>query len=133
MSRSLINLINTTAGTDIAVGGIYPLNQVNRKFGCDIIGNGVGATCKNSGYYRVTGMVSVVAGAEGVVTAQLYVNGLPYNGAISSLSAASGATVTLPINTVVRVNCCANPAELTIVMGGVASTTVNADLTVTKE
>lgn len=133
MSRSLINLINTTAGTDIAVGGVYPLNQVNRKFGCDIVANGVGATCKNSGYYRVTGTVTVVAGSAGVVTAQLYVNGLPYNGATASLSSANGATVTLPINTVVRVNCCANPADLTIVMSGVATQTVNADLTVTKE
>ena len=133
MSRSLINLVNTTSGTAIADGGVYPIPQTNRKFGCDIVGNGVGATCKNAGYYRVTGTVTVVAGAAGVVTAQLYVNGLPYNGAIASLSAANGATVTLPINTVVRVNCCANPAELTVVMSGVATTTVNADLTVTRE
>lgn len=133
MSRSLINLVNTTSGTAIAAGGVYPIPQISRKFGCDIVGNGVGATCKNAGYYRVTGTVTVQAGAAGVVTAQLYVNGLPYNGAIASLSAANGATVTLPINTVVRVNCCANPAELTVVMSGVATTTVNADLTVTRE
>lgn len=133
MARSLINLINTTAGTAIADGGVYPIPQVNRKFGCDIVGNGVGATCKNAGYYRVTGSITVVAGAAAVITAQLYVNGLPYSGATASLSAANGATISLPINTVVRVNCCANPAELTVVISGAATTTSNADLTVTKE
>lgn len=133
MSRSLINVVNTVAGTTITDGGVYPLPQTLRRFGCDIVSNGVGVTCKNAGYYRVTGSVTAVAGAAGVAKVQVYVNGTAYTGATSSLTVASGETFSLPVDTVIRVNCCANPADITLVLSGLESTSTNAELTVSKE
>lgn len=123
--------VNTVQGTALSANGIYPLTNVIRRFGCDIASDGSGIVLKNSGYYDATGSVSMVATAEGVISASLYANGVAVPGATSSVTAAAGATVTLPINSIVRVNCCGNPVTLTLVVSG-AGTSVNAEMGVVK-
>ena len=131
MSKSAIYAVNTNAGTAIPAGGIYPITRVIRRYGCDITSDGVGISCNSKGYYKVTAVATLVATDAGVITASLYENGVAVPGASSSVTAAAGDTVALPIDAIVRVNCCGNPAALTIVVSGVG-TSVNAEMSVFK-
>lgn len=133
MSRAIINVVNTTSGTTIADGSTYPVNQVLRRFGCGIESNGTGVTCKDVGYYSIEATVTGVASAAGVVTASIYENGAARSGATCSTTVASGDTFTLPLQTEVRVTCCAVPSDITIVVNGVAITSVNANLKAVKD
>lgn len=131
MSKSAIYAVNTNAGTAISASGTYPITRVVRRYGCDITSDGVGISCNGKGYYKVSAVASLVATGAGVITASLYENGVAVPGASSSVTAAAGDTVSLPIDAIVRVNCCGNPNMLTIVVSG-ASTTVNAGMSVFK-
>lgn len=131
MSKSAIYAVNTNAGTAIPAGGTYPIARVVRRYGCDITSDGVGISCNSKGYYKVAAVATLVATGAGVITASLYENGVAVPGASSSVTAAAGDTVALPIDAIVRVNCCGNPAMLTIVISG-ASTTVNAEISAFK-
>ena len=126
MSKSALYAVNTLSGSTLADGSTYPINQVVRRFGCDIIANGAGVTCRSTGYYDIDTNITVTAGAAGVVEAQLYCNGTPIPGAVASMTVTDGATVTLPVKAIVRVNCCGNPAEITAVVSGMETTSVNA-------
>ena len=131
MSKSAIYIINTTSGTAISAGGTYPINQVVRRFGCDLKSNGSGISASNSGYYKVDANITAIATSAGIVTATLLNNGVAVPGATASVTATEGATVNLPIDSIVRVNCCGNSADLTIEIGS-AITTVNASMTASK-
>ena len=131
MSKSAIYAVNTNAGTAIPAGGTYPITRVIRRYGCDITSDGVGISCNSKGYYKVDAVATLVATGAGVITASLYENGVAVPGASSSVTAAAGDTVALPIDAIVRVNCCGNPATLTIVVSGVG-TSVNAEMSVFK-
>lgn len=131
MSKSAIYAVNTNAGTAIPAGGTYPITRVVRRYGCDITSDGVGILCNSKGYYKVSAVATLVATDAGVITASLYENGVAVPGATSSVTAAAGDTVALPIDAIVRVNCCGNPSTLTIVVSG-AGTSVNAEMGVVK-
>lgn len=131
MSRSAIFMINTTSGTAISAGGTYPITQVVRRFGCDLKSNGSGISAVGSGYYKVQANIAVVATAAGTINATLYNNGIAVPGATATVTATEGGTVTLPIDSIVRVNCCGNTADLTVVISA-AATTVNAEMSAFK-
>jgi len=131
MSKSAIYAVNTAGGATITAGGVYPITQVVRRFGCDIAQEGSGIALKSPGYYKVNGMATVVATGAGIVTATLLSNGVAVPGATSSVTAEAGATVTLPLDAIVRVNCCGNLSQLTVAISA-ESTSVNAELSAFK-
>ena len=133
--KSGIYVVNTTTGTSIGIGGTYVPSTVIRRYGkyCQLGGNGVsiGNCAGGAGYYDVDASVSVAATAVGEVTATLYKDGAPVQGATASATAI-GDVVTLPISALVRLNCDCDTANLTIVIGGQAVTTQNLAFVVEK-
>lgn len=100
-------------------------------FGGD--GVSIGNCQGGAGYYDVDASVSVAATAVGEVTAILYKDGAPVQGATASATAtAIGDIVALPISALVRLNCDCDTANLTIVIGGQAVTTQNLAFVVEK-
>ena len=132
--NSALYAVNTAAGTSIAAGGTIPLTQVVRRFGCGAVLNGNAITVKGRGYYEVDATVSVAASAAGPVTISLLKDGQAVPGATATVTAkAAGDVVTLPINALVKVFCCADDrANLTLVVTDQAVTTVNAAVVVQK-
>lgn len=134
--KSGIYVVNTTTGTAIGIGGTYVPSTVIRRYGkyCQLGGNGVSiGNCQGgAGYYDIDASVSVVATAVGEVTATLYKDGAPVQGATASATAAIGDIVTLPISALVRLNCDCDTANLTIVIGGQAVTAQNLAFVVEK-
>lgn len=130
--KSAIFVVNTTTGTALPVNSTYTPNTIIRRYGSAIqlAGNGISLT--EGGYYDIAANVTVTAGAAGVVTAKLYRDGTPIPGATSSISAADGSSVTLPLNAIVRVTCPCNQANITVVMSGVATTSQNLAITAEK-
>lgn len=135
--KSGIYVVNTTTGTSISDGGTYVPQTIIRRYGkyCQLGGNGVsiGNCTGGAGYYDIEANVSVTATAVGSVTATLYKDGAPVQGAVSLATASAiGDIVTLPINALVRLNCDCDTANLTIVISGQAVTSQNLAFVVTK-
>lgn len=135
--KSGIYVANTTTGTSISIGGTYVPSTIIRRYGkyCQSGGNGVsiGNACGGAGYYDVNASVSVVATAIGNITATLFKDGAPVQGATAIATAtAIGDVVTLPISALVRLNCDCDTANLTIVIGGQAVTAQNLAFVVEK-
>ena len=113
-----------------------PLTVI-RRYGkyCQIGGNGVsiGNCAGGAGYYDIDANVSVAATATGNITATLYKDGAPVQGATAIATATSeGQIITLPISALVRLNCDCDTANLTIVIGGQVVTAQNLAFVVEK-
>lgn len=135
--KSGIYVVNTTTGTSIGIDGTYVPSTVIRRYGkyCQLGGNGItiGNCAGGAGYYDAEATVSVVASAAGNITATLYKDGAPVQGATAlATAAAAGDIVTLPISALVRLNCDCDTANLTIVIGGQVVTTQNLAFVVEK-
>lgn len=135
--KSGIYAVNTQTGQSIGIGGTYVPSTVIRRYGkyCKLGGNGVSiGNCQGgAGYYDIDANVSVVATATGNITATLYKDGAPVQGATATATAgAVGDVVTLPISALVRLNCDCDTANLTIVIGGQAVTAQNLAFVVEK-
>ena len=90
-------------------------------------------TTDGAGYYDIDANVSVAATATGNITATLFKDGAPVQGATAIATAgAVGDVVTLPISALVRLNCDCDTANLTIVIGGQAVTAQNLAFVVEK-
>lgn len=134
--KSGIYAVNTTAGTALASGATYPISIVVRRYGphCRLGAEGIviGDKC-GAGYYDVSINVTVSATAAGTVTATLCKDGTAIAGATASETVASGDTITLPLNALVKVNCNCSTSVLTVVISGVATTSNNLAIRVEKE
>lgn len=135
--KSGIYAVNTTTGTSIGIGGTYVPSTIIRRYGkyCQLGGNGIsiGNCVGGSGYYKVDASVSVSASSAGNVTATLYKDGSPIDGATSLVTAStSGDIVTLSMTGLVRLNCDCDTSNITIIMGGQVVTSQNLALVVTK-
>ena len=135
--KSGIYVVNTTTGTSIGIGATYAPQAVIRRFGryCQLGGNGISiGNCQGgAGYYDVNANVAVAATAAGNITATLFKDGAPVQGATAIATAtAAGDIVTLPISALVRLNCDCDTANLTIVMGGQVVTAQNLAFVVDK-
>lgn len=135
--KSGIYAVNTQTGQSIVVGGTYVPSTVIRRYGkyCQLGGNGVsiGNCSGGAGYYDVDASVSVSATATGNITAALFKDGAPVQGATAIATAtAVDDIVTLPISALVRLNCDCDTANLTIVIGGQAVTAQNLAFVVEK-
>lgn len=132
MSRSAIYVANTTP-VSLSVGNTIPLGSIVRRFGCHLDSNGTSVICKGSGYYRVSGTITVAPASAGGVTVSLLNNGTVVPGAIANTTTTANAQpVTLPINALVRETCC-DTSALTLRLSGSASVISNVSVVVDKE
>lgn len=133
MSRSLIQTTNTTS-SNVAASGIIPLGSVLRRFGCNCRLNGNVVEIEGTGYYTITGTVTVQPEATGAVTVALYENNVAVPSAVATGTASAiGDNVTLPITTTIRQTCCEGASSLSLVLTENNSDIVNVSLRVEKE
>lgn len=132
MSKSLIYTALETP-TAVAAGGVVPLGNIVRRYGCNCNLNGSGITVNGQGYYKVDWSVQATPTAAGTVTVTLYKDGVPVPGSVASATtAAAGATVTLAAPAAVRLGRCDSGSVLTLVLSGAASTVNSAAVLVEK-
>lgn len=121
----------------VNTGGVIPFNNV-------VIEKGSTATMVNNstqlnakGVYEVKFNASFTPAEAGDIIVQLYINGLPYAPAKTTVSATVGNSFSIPFQTLVPVShnttpcCCSLPDVLTVVCTGVG-VTGSANIVVTK-
>ena len=116
-----------------------PFGSIIRRFGryCNVNGSDVVigdcCSCNGNGYYKVNCSVTLEPAAIGNVSAQLYVNGVPYPGAEQTgYSAAANNPVSLSFPAIVRLYGNDNLATLQVRLGDEAATVTNMAFTVEK-
>ena len=131
MSRSLIQTVNAGPQT-VPELGVIGLGSTTRRFGCNCRQSGDAIECAGCGYYTVTASVIASPDAVGVVSVQMYENGAPVSGAISSaLVATADNPTTLSIVSSIRLSC-EETATLTFVLTEGAGTVENISVRVEK-
>lgn len=132
MSKSAICTANTSQ-TALLADSIIPFGSVIHRFGPNIMLNGQAITLCGTGYYKFDCSVTLEPAAIGNVTAQLYLNGEPVQGATATgYASAAGNPVNLSFPTMVRLSrCCEDTASL-YVKTDVAATLVNYTATAEK-
>lgn len=134
MSKALLQTANTNAQT-VAENGIISPGNILRRYGCNCRLNGNAIEVDGSGYYALSGTVTLAPTAAGDVTIALFKNGVAIPGATATSSvAAAGDNVTLPIDTTIREGCCCDGAsQVTCVLTAGTSTVTNYSLRVEKK
>lgn len=143
MAYKLIQLTNTQIGS-VTADEFMPLGVVTRRIGCGqscdctktfiptTAGNNA-VTITESGYYKISYTASLVAGAAGLVTETLFINGVAVPGAtVSQTATAVGDTANISIVYVVRIPCGGSPVNLQITNAGVALTGGTSNLVIEK-
>lgn len=128
-----------TSEQQLLAGAQIPFGSIVRRFGRYINVNGsdivIGDCCSKdgNGYYAIDCSVTLEPTAIGNVTAQLYVNGEPYPGALQTgYTATAGNPVPLSFPAVVRLYGCCNLATLQIRLGDEGATVTNMAVRVEK-
>lgn len=133
MSKSLINMVNTTS-TTLSSGNVIPLGYTNRRFGCNLKPNGNAIREEGEGYYKILGTFTFTPSASDTYTIQIYKDGVPLAGANASILAA--AITTLNVQGEDKVRCCDGGSNITFeITAGTTSHTVvlsNANVIVEK-
>ncbi len=135
-------IYTTNTSEQALLGGAQiPFGNIVRRFGrfvnvqgSDIV-IGDCNCCSNdgNGYYAIDCSVTLEPTAIGNVTAQLYVNGQPYEGALQTgYSAAAGNPVPLSFPAIVRLYGYTNLATLQIRLGDEGATVTNMACRVVK-
>ena len=132
MSRSLIQTANSSE-QNVAVNGTIGLGQVLRRYGCNCRLNGDAVEIEGACYYTVSATVTATPTDAGAVSAAVYKDGVAVTAANSMQTAAEGDTVTLPLETTVRLNCCDGASAITLVLTSGAGVVDNVSLRVEKE
>lgn len=133
--KSAIYTVNNS-GTAVTVTNNIPVQvsfgSVIRRFGQSVQLDGGSILCCDSGYFDVEASLTVSPTAIGIITAQLYQDGVAVPGAFATAAAtAANNPVTLPITALVR-NCgCNCGSALTIKVD--ASCTINNFATVVEK
>lgn len=134
MSRSIIQTVNQSLQA-VTAGSTITLGSVLRRFGCNcrLNGNSV-IELLGQGYYEVTATVTLVPTASGNVSVALYQDGTPISGAVVTGSVTTaGNSITLPLVTTVRNNCCCDSVSaITCVLTSGTSTVSNISMRVEK-
>ncbi len=111
MSKSLIQTTNTSP-SDLLEGSTIPLGTVLRRFGCNCRLSGNAVEIEGAGYYTISGTVTLAPTAIGNVTVAVQCDNVPISGATVTGSVSTvGNSVTLPIETTVRLGCCCEGAS----------------------
>lgn len=111
MSKAFIYTVNQSAQS-VAANGVVSPGSVIRRFGCNLHLSGNGIQVQGPGFYSLDACVVCTPSAAGTVSATLLKDGVPISGASASATvAAANTTVTLPIMTAIRENCCSDSAS----------------------
>lgn len=123
---SAIYTANTTPQVLLGNAQI-PFGSIVRRFGKNLNLDGFGITACGDGYYKCDCSVTLEPTAIGEVSAQLYVDGEPYPGAIQTgYAAAAGNPVPLDFNAIIRLNrCCDSSSTLSVRLGEEGATVTN--------
>lgn len=132
MSRSLIQTANSSE-QNVALNGVISPGQVLRRYGCNCRLNGDAIEIEGAGYYTVSATVTATPTDAGAVSAAIYKDGVAVTAANATMTAAVGDTVTLPLETTVRLNCCDGASAITLVLTSGAGVVDNVSLRVEKE
>lgn len=104
----------TAANTQLTISGTPVVNS-----GCSLTLNPTNINVNKSGLYHFAADVTYTPTAAGVVTIQLYQNGVALPCAISQQTVAAGSTYTNHIETELCLrSCCVNNPTITLVIGG---------------
>lgn len=103
--NSLLYAANTIAQT-LTAGQYIGFGVPVRRYGRNIQMSGGNVTIDGEGYYPIIANVTGIAAAAGIVSVQLYENGVPIPGAIASATVAADDTFAVAIPTAVRIKCC---------------------------
>ena len=113
-----------TASKTVTSGGVISAGNIIRRFGrnCQLYGDSI--MLEGSGYYEVKATVSFTPTSTTAdsYTVQLYKDGIAIPGAIATVTGSTA--VTLPINAIVKNQCCAESALTLGVTAGTATNTV---------
>lgn len=132
MSKSAIYTANTSAPT-VAVGGIIPVGNTTRRYGCNIKQDGNTITLCGNGYYLINVSATVTPSAAGTVSVTAQKDGVAIIGATGSETVAAAAdSVTIGLTAIVRNACGCESSILSFVLGGVAAVVNNLAVTVVK-
>lgn len=121
------SVIYTVMNTPVSVlaGGTVPLGAAVRRYGCGVDLNGNALQLIAPGYYDIKVNVTAQPEAAGPITATVYVDGVPYPGAVGTVTAAAaGDDVQIVIPAIVRNNC--NSRRMVTVVLSAAATVTNA-------
>lgn len=131
MSKALIQTVN--AGPQaVEEMGVIGLGTTTRRFGCNLRQSGDAIECAGCGYYTVTATVIAAPTAAGVVTVEMYQNGVAVPGAIASAAVATAdSPATLPLVGSIRL-ACEETATLTFVLTEGSGTVENIAVRVQK-
>lgn len=132
MSRSVIYTNNGTS-QNVSDGGAISLGNIIRRYGCNcqLLNNAI--NLDGTGYYDISGTVTLVPSAAGTVTVTGYQDGNIIPGVVSSGTvAAEDTTITLPIVGMIRNVCCQTVSNLTFVLSGGEAEITNVSMKVTK-
>lgn len=131
MSKALIQTVN--AGPQaVEEMGVISLGSTVRRFGCNLRQIGDAIECAGCGYYTVTATAIAAPTAAGVVTVEMYQNGVAVPGAIASATVATAdSPVTLPLVGSIRL-ACEETATLTFVLTEGSGTVENIAVRVQK-
>lgn len=137
MSKSAIYTANTspsalTVSATLPFATI-PLGSTIRKFGCNLQQVGNGIVARGQGYYEINASVTVTPSVIGNVTVTAFRDGVAIPGATATASvAAVGDSVALPINTIVRNQCCDSAGTIVFALATQSATINNIAVTVEK-
>lgn len=132
MSKSAIYTTNTSAPA-VAVGGIVPVGNTTRRYGCNIKQDGNTITLCGNGYYLVNVSATVTPAAAGTVSITAQKDGVAIIGATGSETvAAASTTVNINLTAIVRNACGCESSILSFVIDDVASVVNNLAVTVVK-
>lgn len=121
MSRSAIYTANTSTPA-ISAGGIIPVGNTVRRFGCNLRQDGNVITLCGQGYYLVNISTTVSPTAAGPVTLTAQKDGVAIIGATASGTAAAAAdAVNLVVTCIVRNACGCESSILSLVLDSAAT------------
>ena len=133
----MISSYNTTSQA-VATDGLLTFTTDRILTGCTATRNGQTFQLNKPGYYYVTfNAVAAATDTVGLLTMELYNNGVAVPGALASTTTTTaGAESDFAFSTIIRVppSCCVvnNTAKLTVVNTGVDATYSNVNINITK-
>ena len=133
----MIEVYSNSVSVD--TNAVIPFNNISIKKGCTAVLSAPSTIQMNKcGIYMLTCDASAVATTDGIVSIQLYKNGIAQPQAQASETGATGSNIALGFSTLVQVqenngcSCCDAPTLLHIVNTGVAAEYANINVCVTK-
>ena len=131
-TKSNIYTVNSTS-TAVVEGGTIPLGTATRRYGQCINLNGNSITLNGNGYYDVD-VTATFTGAVGNATITLFKDGVAVPGATATTNIATANTQVASVSfpAIIKVRCCEQPANLTLVLTGVGVTFSNVAVSAIK-